>query len=191
WYLGIIVVWLVFLFSILVYRVWHLKSEIGEHYARAQNLQQLNQILDIKSRHFEKMARTDPLTGVSNRAGMGDFLVREIRSHIETGNPLTVILLDVDHFKQINDTHGHDLGDDVLIRMAKTLVETLRASDAVARWGGEEFLLVCPNTSLESGKALAEKLRLRIKTVGAAVGTTVSASFGVATLNNESIDELL
>lgn len=191
WYLGIIVVWLVFLFTVLVYRVWHLKTEIDEHYTRAQNLQQLNQILDIKSRHFEKMARTDPLTGISNRAGMGDFLVREIRSHIETGNPLTVILLDVDYFKQINDTHGHDLGDEVLIKIATTLVESLRASDAVARWGGEEFLLVCPNTSLESGSALAEKLRLRIKTLSSFVNTPVSASFGVASLAKESIDELL
>lgn len=191
WYLGIIIVWLIFLFSVLVYRVWHLKSEIDEHYARAQNLQQLNQILDIKSRHFEKMARTDPLTGISNRAGIGDFLVREIRSHIETANPLTVILLDVDHFKQINDTHGHDFGDEVLIKIAKTLVETLRASDAVARWGGEEFLLVCPNTSLESGEALAQKLRLRIRAVSTSASTPISASFGVATLGNESIDALL
>jgi diguanylate cyclase (GGDEF)-like protein len=191
WYLGIIIVWLAFLFSVLVYRVWHLKSEIDEHYARAQNLQQLNQILDIKSRHFEKMARTDPLTGISNRAGMGDFLVREIRSHIETGNPLAVILLDVDHFKQINDTHGHDFGDEVLIKIARTLVETLRASDAVARWGGEEFLLVCPNTSLESGEALAQKLRLRIRAISTSASGPISASFGVATLGNESIDELL
>jgi diguanylate cyclase (GGDEF)-like protein len=190
WYLGIIVVWLSFLFSVLVYRVWRLKSEIDAHYARAQNLQQLNQILDTKSKYFEKMAKTDPLTGVSNRGGIGDFLLREIRNHIETGNPLTVILLDVDHFKQINDTHGHDHGDTVLVKVAHTLTEYLRTSDAVARWGGEEFLLVCPNTSLESGKALAEKLRYRIKNLGAE-GSTLSASFGVATLGNESIEKLI
>lgn len=190
WYLGIIVVWLAFLFGILVYRVWRLKSEIDEHYARAQNLQQLNQILDTKSRYFEKMAKTDPLTGVNNRGGIGDFMVREIRSHIETGNPLTVILLDVDHFKHINDAYGHDHGDSVLVKVAKTLVETVRTSDAVARWGGEEFLLVCPNTSLESGKALAEKLRQRIKILSPD-SYTISASFGVATLGNESIEKLV
>lgn len=190
WYLGIIVVWLAFLFSVLVYRVWRLKSEIDSHYARAQNLQQLNQILDTKSKYFEKMAKTDPLTGVSNRGGMGDFLLREIRNHIETGNPLTVILLDVDHFKQINDTYGHDHGDAVLVKVARTLVEYLRTSDAVARWGGEEFLLVCPNTSLESGKALAEKLRYRIKNL-TSDSCKISASFGVATLGNESIEKLI
>jgi diguanylate cyclase (GGDEF)-like protein len=190
WYLGIIVVWLAFLFGILVFRVWRLKSEIDEHYARTQNLQQLNQILDTKSKYFEKMAKTDPLTGVANRGGIGDFLLREIRSHIETGNPLTVILLDVDHFKQINDTYGHDHGDAVLVKVARILVETLRASDAVARWGGEEFLLVCPNTSLDSGGALAEKLRYRVKNLGAN-GASISASFGVATLGRESIEELI
>jgi diguanylate cyclase (GGDEF)-like protein len=190
WYLGIIVGWLAFLFSVLVYRVWRLKSEIDSHYARTQNLQQLNQILDTKSKYFEKMAKTDPLTGVSNRGGIGDFLLREIRNHIETGNPLTVILLDVDHFKQINDTYGHDHGDAVLVKVARTLVEYLRTSDAVARWGGEEFLLVCPNTSLESGKALAEKLRYRIKNL-TADACKISASFGVATLGNESIEKLI
>jgi diguanylate cyclase (GGDEF)-like protein len=191
--LGIIVVWLGFLFGILAFRLWRLKTEIDEHYARTQSLQQLNQILDVKSRYFEKMAKTDPLTGIANRGGIGDFLVREIRSHIETGNALTVILLDVDHFKEINDTYGHDHGDEVLVRIAKTLGETLRASDAVARWGGEEFLLVCPNTSLESGRSLAEKLRERIKTISLeAVPTlSISASFGVATLGYESLEKLI
>lgn len=191
WYLGIIVVWLVIVFAILVFRLLRLKSAINEHHARAQNLQQLNRILDIKSRHFEKMARTDPLTGVSNRAGISDVLVREIRSHIETGHPLTLIMLDIDHFKPINDNHGHDYGDEVLINVARTLVETLRTSDAVARWGGEEFLLVCPNTSLENGRALAEKLREHVKSKSAAIKTPLTASFGVATLGNESIDQLI
>src|SRR5690606_28228586 len=127
-----------------------------------------------------------PLTGVSNRAGIGDVLLREIRSHIETGHPLTLIMLDIDHFKPINDNHGHDYGDEVLIKAARTLVETLRTSDAVARWGGEEFLLVCPNTSLDNGRALAEKLREHIKSQ-----CTVTASFGVAMLGNESIDQLI
>lgn len=191
WYLGIIIAWLAIVFAILVFRVLRLKSAINEHYARAQNLQQLNRILDIKSRHFEKMARTDSLTGVSNRAGISDVLVREIRSHIETGHPLTLIMLDIDHFKPINDNHGHDYGDEVLISVARTLVETLRTSDAVARWGGEEFLLVCPNTSLENGRALAEKLREHVKSQSATGKTPLTASFGVATLGNESIGQLI
>jgi diguanylate cyclase (GGDEF)-like protein len=91
---------------------------------------------------------------------------------------------------QINDTHGHDHGDAVLVKVARTLVEYLRTSDAVARWGGEEFLLVCPNTSLESGKALAEKLRYRIRNLGSDA-CAISASFGVATLGNESIEKLI
>lgn len=191
WYLGIIVVWLVILFGILVFRVFRLKSAINENSARTLDLQKLNRMLDIKSRHFEKMARTDPLTGVCNRAGISEVLMREIRSHVDTGHPLTVIMLDIDHFKSINDNHGHDHGDEVLIRMARNLVETLRTSDTVARWGGEEFLLICPNTSLENGAALAEKLRECIKSQSAIANTPISASFGVATLGNESIEQLI
>lgn len=191
WYFGILVAWLSFMFGVLVYRVWHLKSEINEHYAREQDLQRLNRMLDIKSRHFEKMARTDPLTGISNRAGISPILVDEVRSHLKTGNTLTVIMLDIDHFKSINDTHGHDYGDAVLIKIARTLVDTLRSSDAVARWGGEEFLIVCPATSLEHGKALAEKLRLRIKSLSSSTKSPVSASFGVGMLGDESIDDFI
>lgn len=191
WYFGILVVWLAFLFSVLVYRVWHLKTEINEHYAREQDLQRLNRMLDIKSRHFEKMARTDPLTGVSNRAGISPILVDEVRSHVRTGHTLTVIMLDIDHFKSINDNHGHDYGDAVLIKIARTLVDTLRSSDTVARWGGEEFLIVCPATSLEHGIALAEKLRQRIKSLSSSTKAPVSASLGVGMLGDESIDEFI
>jgi diguanylate cyclase (GGDEF)-like protein len=191
WYFGILVAWLIFMFSVLVYRLWHMKSEIDEHYSRTQDLQRLNRMLDIKSRYFERMARTDALTGISNRAGIGGILVDEIRSHIRTGQPLTTIMLDIDHFKSINDNHGHDYGDTVLTRIAKTLVENLRTRDTVARWGGEEFLVLCPFTSLEHGKALADKLRLRVKELSDSAKAPVSASFGVATLRDESIDEFI
>jgi diguanylate cyclase (GGDEF)-like protein len=191
WYYGIIIGWLVFNFGVLIYRVWHLKSEIDEHYAHAQDLQRLNRMLDIKSRHFEKMARTDPLTGISNRAGIGGILVDEIRNHTKNGNPLSVIMLDIDHFKSVNDNHGHDYGDEILIKVARTLTDTVRSSDAVARWGGEEFILVCPNTPLDKGMALAEKLRLRIKLLSSGAKSPISASFGVAMLGDESVDELV
>ena len=115
----------------------------------------------------------------------------EIRGHAKSGNPLTLIMLDIDHFKSINDNHGHDYGDTILTRIAKTLVENIRARDTVARWGGEEFLLVCPYTPLEHGGALAEKLRLRIKELSKDSKERVSASFGVAMLRDESIDEFI
>jgi diguanylate cyclase (GGDEF)-like protein len=191
WYFGILVAWLTFLFGVLMYRLWHMKSEIDEHYSRTQDLQRLNRMLDIKSRYFERMARTDALTGISNRAGIGGILVDEIRSHIKSGQPLTAIMLDIDHFKSINDNHGHDYGDTILTRIAKTLVENLRSRDTVARWGGEEFLVLCPYTSLEHGKALADKLRLCIQEIGNTARSPVSASFGVATLQNESIDAFI
>jgi diguanylate cyclase (GGDEF)-like protein len=102
-----------------------------------------------------------------------------------------VIMLDIDHFKSINDNHGHDYGDTILTRIARTLVDNLRTRDTVARWGGEEFLVLCPYTTLEHGRALANKLRLRILELGETAKSPVSASFGVATLHDESIDQFI
>lgn len=191
WYFGIIVAWLVVLFGVLVVRLWNMKSALNEHFAREQSLKELNKTLDIKSRHYEKMARSDPLTGVYNRAGVGDFLMREVPRHLHSGDPLTVILMDLDHFKRINDTYGHHHGDEVLTAVARLLRDNLRTTDCVARWGGEEFLLVCPNTPLENGRALAEKLRRSVAALDTGLDATITASFGVAAMGRESIEALM
>jgi diguanylate cyclase (GGDEF)-like protein len=110
-------------------------------------------------RHMERMAETDPLTGLLNRRSMNDRLAEERARAEKGGAPFAVIIADVDHFKQINDTHGHAAGDRVLRAISLLLNEGLRGRDAAARWGGEEFLLLLPETRLDGARDVADRLR--------------------------------
>ena len=140
-----------------------------------EQLHEVNQIL-------EKQASTDVLTGLFNRLKLGRLLDAEIARAQRYATPLAVILLDIDHFKKINDTRGHQVGDDVLRELAQRLVSSLRACDAVARWGGEEFLVMLPNSPLAAGRECAEKLRAAVADCPFAAMPRVTASFGVAEL---------
>lgn len=138
-----------------------------------EQLHEVNQIL-------EKQASTDVLTGLFNRLKLGRLLDAEITRAQRYATPLAVILLDIDHFKRINDTRGHQVGDEVLRELAQRLTSSLRACDAVARWGGEEFLVMLPNSPLEAGRECAEKLRAAVADFPFAAMPQVTASFGVA-----------
>ena len=105
----------------------------------------------------------DPLTGVRNRAGMYELLERDLQSASRTGNPLSILMIDVDHFKTINDEYGHAGGDAALIAVAQQLQEQLRSMDAIFRFGGEEFLVVLPNTNTPYVLYIAERLRKAIE----------------------------
>jgi diguanylate cyclase (GGDEF)-like protein len=93
---------------------------------------------------------------------------------------MAVIFIDIDHFKSINDTHGHDVGDDVLRKFASVIASGIRSSDRLVRWGGEEFLIVCPGTNVHQGRTLAENLRRTLHQQAWPAGLRVTASFGVA-----------
>lgn len=126
----------------------------------------------------------DPLTRALNRRFLPAILGREISFANESGTPLCVALLDVDHFKAINDRHGHQTGDLVLRQVAQMIMDHVRPSDFVFRYGGEEFLLVLTETSLEDARAAAERIRLALQASRLDIGTsealTITASFGVA-----------
>jgi diguanylate cyclase (GGDEF)-like protein len=131
----------------------------------------------------EGMATTDVLTGVLNRQACLRLLATEIERANRYGRPIAVALIDIDHFKRVNDTHGHAVGDAVLTQVARALASNVRAVDAVGRYGGEEFLLVMPETDPDAGAASAEHLRRLI--AGSAVATVageleVTISAGVA-----------
>jgi len=142
------------------------------------------------------LAERDGLTGVFNRRYLDNALEREWRRTLRRDDPLSVVLIDLDHFKAFNDEHGHAEGDELLIRVAGALTDTVqRAGDFVARYGGEEFAVVLPGTDVESAREVAERIRRAVaaETARAAPGRAVTLSAGVAmrTDDIETPDELL
>ncbi len=120
--------------------------------------------LTIQRRRVARMARTDPLTGVHNRQAMMESIGRCWNTWVRKEIPFSVILIDIDHFKKVNDQNGHDVGDVVLRETAHAMKHTLREEEDLCRIGGEEFLVVCPATTLEEATACAERLRETIAT---------------------------
>jgi diguanylate cyclase (GGDEF)-like protein len=139
---------------------------------------------------LEKEAITDPLTGLLNRRLLDARLDDEIMRARRFGFPLSVSLIDLDWFKAINDRHGHLAGDDVLREVAQLLTLKSRPGDTVVRYGGEEFLLIAPRTDLESGYAVADRIRRDIEAMrihSAGVALPVTASLGVACLSPDDV----
>ncbi len=138
------------------------------------------------NQRLAELATTDGLTGIKNHRHFRDSLDTSLSLAIRQSIPLSVIMIDIDHFKAINDAHGHAAGDDVLRTIAKILRENTREHDEVARYGGEEFVILLPLTDAAAGLALAERLRESIANHPWPV-QPVTASFGVATLPAKSL----
>jgi diguanylate cyclase (GGDEF)-like protein len=131
----------------------------------------------------QRRAATDALTGLPNRRAVQDTLARMCAQASRNVQPLTAISVDLDHFKDINDRFGHDMGDRVLAQVSTLLKATLRASDFVGRLGGEEFIVLAPDTGLQGARTLAENLRLALESEAVAgLDRDITASFGVAVL---------
>jgi diguanylate cyclase (GGDEF)-like protein len=128
---------------------------------------------------LERMSTTDMLTGLGNRRHLMDVLTQEIERARRGAQPFSILMLDVDHFKQYNDTHGHQAGDDVLARVGAVLRNSIRPYDCAARYGGEEFLVVLSTASLEHAQESAERIRKKIR-AEQFTGGTVTVSIGVA-----------
>ncbi len=159
--------------------------------ATNRKLQQMNEALLESQRKLEIAARTDPLTHLSNRRDIIEKIEEEkvrIKRHHK---PLTLILCDIDDFKAFNDTFGHDCGDFILVSIANMMQMMIREQDHLARWGGEEFLFLLPETNLENGAIVAEKIR---KAIAAhhfeykAHVLSVTMTFGVSVCRTHTID---
>jgi two-component system, cell cycle response regulator len=136
--------------------------------------------------HTIEMAVTDPLTGLNNRRYLDNHLKILFNRSMARGKPLSVLITDIDRFKQVNDTHGHDAGDEVLKEFASRIRSAVRGADLACRYGGEEFVVVMPDTSPEVAAAVAERLRASVESAGFTLRSTgqqlnVTASFGIAT----------
>ena len=148
---------------------------------RTQELQRANQALEMQ-------ARSDPLTGLLNRRGLEgqfDFAIALAR---RSGRPLSLLTVDVDHFKRVNDTHGHGAGDQVLQGLARTLQQRLRRSDVAARIGGEEFVALLPDTGLKEAQATADALRLAVAAQEYPQVGHITISLGVSALRGGDED---
>jgi diguanylate cyclase (GGDEF)-like protein len=140
-------------------------------------------VLQAEKMNAEQLAHLDPLTGLNNRRSFYEKTEPLWSTAQRKGRDASVIAIDIDLFKQINDTHGHVHGDETLIAIAAVLTASIRQGDVLARWGGEEFIVFMPETNLREAVALAERLRTAIAQIRiphAAGVTTVTASFGVA-----------
>ena len=149
---------------------------------------------DQARQRAEQLARVDALTGLLNRRALveqGEGLLNMSR---RSGAPLALIVLDLDHFKRVNDLHGHAVGDRVLIETARVLQEISRRGDLVCRWGGEEFILLLPGASLDEARPIAGRIRDELARQTIPVGNdavSVRASFGLAALREQDSLEAL
>jgi diguanylate cyclase (GGDEF)-like protein len=141
-------------------------------------------VITSQQRRLEEQAVTDPLTGLFNRTLLAATLEQAVEQHGRTGAPMTLLALDLDHFKTINDTLGHDVGDDVLRSVGGLLRQRVRRADRVFRVGGEEFLVLLHATGAERGVGVAEELRSAVETLPAVAGRSVTTSIGVAALRS-------
>jgi diguanylate cyclase (GGDEF)-like protein len=133
---------------------------------------------------WENLARMDSLTGVLSRTAFEEVMARELERARRYGGRLSLILFDLDNFKDINDTYGHLFGDKVLRKVADAVKMNLRSTDVIARWGGEEFIVLLPGADCREACAVAEKLRKSLQTLGLGSKVRITASFGVAELRD-------
>lgn len=163
----------------------------SEARARAAS-EQANAELQEALEQLEKAAGTDRLTGAWNRRRFEDGAAQLMALASRRGDALCLIFFDLDHFKQVNDAFGHEAGDAVLAQVAATVASQLRASDALARWGGEEFVVLCPATVLSGATILAEKIRQAVEARPVPGVGLVTLSLGVAQqLAEETLEAFL
>ncbi|KOS67701.1 chemotaxis protein CheY [Lysinibacillus contaminans] len=174
------------------------KKQMEEAYvAKDQALANLEQLhLEIEKKQTELMEMnailvelsvTDKLTGLKNRRFFQEKLEEHIALYRETGKFFSLLILDIDHFKKVNDTYGHQVGDEVLVQLAHVLTTQTREADIAARYGGEEFVVILPNTDLAESKIIAEQLRQTVEHAQWKTGS-LTVSIGIATFTEQDSD---
>lgn len=172
---------LVTLLLLVAWRGFAIKSRLE------RELAQRNDELGEALATITRLAREDALTGLLNRRGFGELAEREIRRSRRTGEPLALVMADIDDFKQINDRHGHGIGDEILRRIARRLQQAVRELDIVCRWGGEEFVLLLPRSDSDEAGRVITRVRDHVSTapVKTTAGAfTITLTFGIAAVES-------
>lgn len=161
----------------------NMKDESLTIQKRSEQLKEINRFLKLEKSKYKKMAVTDPLTHALNRAGISRVFDTVLGAWLNNKQVSVLIIMDLDDFKRVNDENGHDVGDQVLKDFVEVINHNIRSTDYLARWGGEEFALICSNDDIESARLLAEKLRKAVQNHAFSVGH-VTCSFGISKIQN-------
>ena len=182
-YLGILCAWMVGAAAAVVWQLTALRRQQRRQERDIQALVARTTQLRREHDDLRRQAAIDQLTGVLNRRGVEQALADVSE---RAGGDVALVMVDVDHFKRINDSHGHAMGDQVLQRVAAVMVQSVRAGDILGRWGGEEFIVACVHCTAEHAAQVAEKIRQRIEATpfGTRQRIHVTASFGVAAMHD-------
>ncbi|MGL1958451.1 MAG: GGDEF domain-containing protein [Colwellia sp.] len=189
YYFGIILIFLLVAFIHLIIRLYVAKTRTKTAVEKGEELARNNKVLSQEKDRYRDLSVLDALTQVPNRHGFEEFILNTITS---TSKNVSLIMLDIDNFKKTNDTYGHDFGDLALTKLATLLLKNTRSNDYFARWGGEEFIVCCLDTSMADTYKFAEKLRILIEKsiFGDEHQLKITISLGIATRNpKESLKE--
>ncbi len=168
----------------IIYTTYFFESTSVSAYKTIMKIREKEKIYLIT---LEGLSTTDQLTGLHNRRYFDNHLKIESQKVKRYASHLCLIIIDIDHFKSINDQYGHQVGDSVLIEFSSLLKNIIRETDILSRWGGEEFIILLPETTLESSLLIAEKIRLAISNHSFQDIGNLTASFGVSEINPNSI----
>ena len=154
-----------------------------------EELSEINSMLENKNKEYEIMASTDSLTGLYNRHKFSELYLSSYKSMIQRDNSMSILIVDIDFFKKVNDTYGHIVGDKVLVQVAHVLLRSLRNIDIVCRWGGEEFVALLPTVDLARAEILADKIRVNTQELVIDTVGQITISIGVSKVNEGDIME--
>jgi len=190
WYLGILGFWMSVIVGVLVYNYFFLVETTRTYSRTIVDLVTDKAELEQRSKKYQELSHLDTLTGILNRSGIHHRLEALVNNGgVES---MGLVILDLDNFKSVNDTYGHDVGDQVLSLTAEVIQGSVRDEDIFGRWGGEEFILILPNTGFEGARLKAELLRERLVSFEYVIGRplVVTASMGATSFKpNESFDQ--
>lgn len=189
-YLALLWPWALLILAYLGCTAHRICRSVQDKNREAEQLRSLNRLLDLRSKQFEELAKHDNLTGLMNRAGIRESLEEAVKDYKRQNIPFALLMVDLDNFKQLNDNFGHDEGDRVLRDFSTLLQRRCRASDHPARWGGEEFIVICRHASAEAARVLAEDICQSLREAALGAGGGVTCSIGVAEIDHRGVDEL-